>query len=144
MESFLASCVQRCLQRCPSSTQPGESLARSKKLAKKQKKSVPGESHDVDPSKFLTSVPTPFLDETDQRESPQGTPCDGPSHPDAVVCPWCRHKFVNSANEQASLHKNTELVCPQRGAQLSADIGTSTAESSGEVAEGMRGWQRLR
>ena len=46
------------------------------------------EEPDVDPSKYLSVVPTPFLNESDQMESPPGVPCDVPSHPDAVARPW--------------------------------------------------------
>ena len=68
---------------------------------KKQKKAETDHAPDIDPAEYLTVVPTPFLNESEQRDSPQGAPCDDPNHPDAVICPWCRHKFVNRGDSVA-------------------------------------------
>ena len=99
MESFLASCVQRYLQLCADSTRSSadsstSASSNSKRSMKAKKKKAETAIFDIDPARFLTVVATPFLNDSDQKESPQGSPCDDPNHPDAVTCPWCCHKFV--------------------------------------------------
>ena len=97
MESFLASCVQRYLQLCESSSArsgTNSSGKASRKSAKAKQKASMTEGCEIDPSRYLTVVMTPFLNDSDQKDSPQGSPCDDPNHPDAVTCPWCSHRFV--------------------------------------------------
>ena len=96
MESFLASCVQRYLQLCADSARSGADSCKtaSKMFIKAKKRASETATSEVDPSRFLTVVTTPFLNDSDQKDSPQGSPCDDPNHPDAVTCPWCCHRFV--------------------------------------------------
>ena len=95
MESFLASCVQRYLQLCADSAQSGagSSTSASKRSMKAKKKASETAGCDVDPARFLTVVTTPFLNDSDQKASPQGSPCGDPNHPDAVTCHWCCHRL---------------------------------------------------
>ena len=90
MESFLASCVQHYLKlRTQSSA--GNGAGRKKNKAKQS--AVPDDDGPlIDPAKFLTVVPTPFLNESEQRGSPQGSPT--PNDPNAVTCPWRVHRCV--------------------------------------------------
>ena len=77
MESFRASCVQRYLQLCAdTSAQSGAALSNSatKKSAKAKKRASETVGCEVDPSRFLTVVTTPFLNDSDQKDSPQGAP----------------------------------------------------------------------
>ena len=85
MESFLASCVQRYMQLCVgSSAQSGASdstqlgamptKSATKKSLKAKKKASETASCEIDPSRFLTVVTTPFLnDSCDQKDSPSGS-----------------------------------------------------------------------
>merc|ERR1712026_633886 len=118
MESFLASCVQRYLQLCADeSTRPSADSSKSatKKSLKARKKASETPTCEVDPSRFLTVVPTPFLNDSDQKESPQGAPCDDPNHPDAVTCPWCCHRFVKGKSDPPGPNKkNTKPVDSSR------------------------------
>ena len=89
MESLLASCVQRYLKLCEPNSAPTGASKPIKKLYNKQKKAAATDDlPDVDPSKYLTVVATPFLNDSDQKESPHGAPCYDPNHPDPVTCPW--------------------------------------------------------
>ena len=118
MESFLASCVQRYLQLCAessaqsgaTSSQSGAATSKSatKKSMKAKKKASETPACEIDPSRFLTVVSTPFLnDSCDQKDSPQGAPCDDPNHPDAVTCPWCHHRFVKGKEPPPISSKKT-------------------------------------
>ena len=60
---------------------------------------------EVDPARFLTVATTPVLNDSDQKDSPQGSPCDDPNHPDAVTCPWCSHRFVKGKEEPPATKK---------------------------------------
>ena len=101
MESVLASCAQRYFKLCEApSAQLGVTASKSKKgMSKKHKKNVVNLEPGVDPSKYLTVVTTPFINDSDQKDSPQGAPCDHPNHPDAVTCPWCLHRFVKGKQQ---------------------------------------------
>ena len=108
MESCLASCVQRYLQLCESSrarSGTNSSGKTSRKSAKAKKKASMTEGCEIDPSRYLTVVMTPFLNDSDQKDSPQGSPCDDPNHPDAVTCPWCSHRFVKGKPDPPRVNK---------------------------------------
>ena len=88
MESFLASCVQHYLRMCAQgSTRQGAGKRNTKKC-----KGTSDDGQQLDPAKFLSVVPTLFLNESDQRESPQGAPVADDSC--ATTCPSCRFQFV--------------------------------------------------
>ena len=110
MESFLASCVQRYLQLCAdSSARSGadSSKSASTRSLKAKKKASETAVSDVDPARYLTVVTTPFLNDSDQKDSPQGSPCDDPNPPDAVTCPWCCHRFVKGKPDPTGSNKRT-------------------------------------
>ena len=88
MESFLASWVQHYLRMC---TQGSTRQGAGKGNVNNSKGSTDDRQR-LDPAKFLSVVPTPFLNESDQRESPQGAPVSDDSC--ATTCPWCRFRFV--------------------------------------------------
>ena len=77
MESCLASCVQRYLQLCADTgAQSGavsSNRASNRSMKAKQKASETA-GCEVDPARFLTVVTTPFLNDADQKDSPQGSP----------------------------------------------------------------------
>ena len=119
MESFLASCVQRYLQLCTEHSAQlgaGSSNQSSKKSMKAKKKASMTEGCEVDPARFLTVVTTPFLNDSDQKDSPQGPPCDDPNHPDAVTCPWCCHRFVKGKSDPGESNKKGATVADGKGA----------------------------
>ena len=121
MESFLASCVQRYLQLCAdvgTSAQSGTGSSKSatKKSMKAKKKASETAGGEIDPGCFLTVVTTPFLNDCDQKDSPQGSPCDDPNHPDAVTCPWCRHRFVKGKPDPPRSKKKNEEAKDDEGA----------------------------
>ena len=140
MESFLASCVQRYLQLCADDgAKPGADPSKSalKRSLKAKKKASETPTCEVDPSRFLTVVSTPFLNDSDQKESPQGAPCDDPNHPDAVTCPWCCHRFVKGKSDPLGpSKKNTKPVD-------SAQSGAATAPATGKGAGGVPGESTL-
>ena len=108
MESCLAACVQRCLHVCePASAQTGASTSNNRLSAKQRQNIAATEQYDVDPAKYITVVATPFLNDSDQKDSPQGSPCDDPNHPDAVTCPWCCHRFVKGKPDPTGSNKRT-------------------------------------
>ena len=119
MESFLASCVQRYLQLCEtSSTRSGASSSgiASKRSLKAKKKASMTEGCEIDPARYLTVVTTPFLNDSDQKDSPQGSPCDDPNHPDAVTCPWCSHRFVKGKHVPEGTNKKKAKEVDSKGA----------------------------
>ena len=120
MESCLASCVQRYLRLCGSDGD-GLRAPKGKKWKSKKQREREEDDTEIDPSKFLATVPTPFLNESDQRESPQGAPCDDPNHPDAVTCPWCLHRFVN---------RETPSQCASPGTSTKPSQSADTADAS--------------
>ena len=134
MESFLASCVQRYLQLCADdSARPGAGPSKSatKRAVKAKKKASETSACEIDPSRFLTVVTTPFLNDSDQKESPQGAPCDDPNHPDAVTCPWCRHRFVRGKPDPVGPDKkNTK---PADSTRPGADTVAATSKDAGGV-----------
>ena len=119
MESFLASCVQRYLQLCAdasaqSGAEPSKSATKRSIKAKKRASETAG--CEVDPARFLTVATTPFLNDSDQKDSPQGSPCDDPNHPDAVTCPWCRHRFVKQKPDHPPPSKKDSKATEGKGA----------------------------
>ena len=124
--------MQRYLQLCADDgAQKGESLSKSaeRRSVKAKKKASETPACEIDPSRFLTVVTTPFLNDSDQKESPQGAPCDDPNHPDAVTCPWCRHRFVKGKPDPLGPDKNNTK--PADSARSGADTAAATSSGAG-------------
>ena len=106
----------------------------TKKSLKAKKKASETAACEIDPSRFLTVVTTPFLnDSCDQKDSPQGAPCDDPSHPDAVTCPWCLHRFVKGKEAAPSPDKKTSKQTDTKG-----DGGAPTGSTLNHEADSVR------